>query len=226
MKALSLLGLVAASLLGLWGATQYVAWSLGDRVDLGRPLAQVGALRLYAPWAWIQWCPTEQARAPEVFRKASGMTTLGAVAGCLLAAVGATRRRPSRASRAHGSARWATTLELKRAGLLGDEGVVLCQTHDAAYRTRLEGRGLSCTTATRFGQLVRHSGPEHVLCFAPTRSGKGVGLVVPTLLAWTGSVLRTATTSKAPRFASAIMRSKTGRRFAVVASSSNRAATV
>jgi type IV secretion system protein VirD4 len=26
-----------------------------------------------------------------------------------------------------------------------------------------------------------------VLCFAPTRSGKGVGLVVPTLLTWPGS---------------------------------------
>ncbi|WP_365700858.1 type IV secretory system conjugative DNA transfer family protein [Sphingomonas sp.] len=29
---------------------------------------------------------------------------------------------------------------------------------------------------------MRHDGPEHVLCFAPTRSGKGVGLVIPTLL--------------------------------------------
>ena len=30
---------------------------------------------------------------------------------------------------------------------------------------------------------LRHNGPEHVLCFAPTRSGKGVGLILPTLLA-------------------------------------------
>jgi len=29
---------------------------------------------------------------------------------------------------------------------------------------------------------LRHDGPEHVMCFAPTRSGKGVGLVVPSLL--------------------------------------------
>jgi type IV secretion system protein VirD4 len=28
-----------------------------------------------------------------------------------------------------------------------------------------------------------------VLCFAPTRSGKGVGLVVPTLLTWPGSAI-------------------------------------
>ncbi|MDO5484580.1 MAG: type IV secretory system conjugative DNA transfer family protein, partial [Desulfovibrionaceae bacterium] len=36
---------------------------------------------------------------------------------------------------------------------------------------------------------LRHNGPEHVLCFAPTRSGKGVGLILPTLLAWEGSTL-------------------------------------
>jgi type IV secretion system protein VirD4 len=37
--------------------------------------------------------------------------------------------------------------------------------------------------------------PEHVLCFAPTRSGKGVGLVVPSLLTWPGSA--SSTTSRA-----------------------------
>jgi type IV secretion system protein VirD4 len=38
-------------------------------------------------------------------------------------------------------------------------------------------------------EYLRHDGPEHVLCFAPTRSGKGVGLVVPTLLTWPGSTI-------------------------------------
>jgi type IV secretion system protein VirD4 len=38
-------------------------------------------------------------------------------------------------------------------------------------------------------QHLRHAGPEHVLCFAPTRSGKGVGLVVPTLLSWASSAV-------------------------------------
>jgi len=36
---------------------------------------------------------------------------------------------------------------------------------------------------------LRHNGPEHVLCFAPTRSGKGVGLVIPTLLTWPHSTI-------------------------------------
>jgi len=55
-----------------------------------------------------------------------------------------------------------------RRGLFGPDGVVL---------------GL-------FGQdYLRHHGPEHVLCVAPTRSGKRVGLVIPTLLTWPGSAI-------------------------------------
>src|SRR5207244_6757255 len=36
---------------------------------------------------------------------------------------------------------------------------------------------------------LRHDGPEHILAFAPTRSGKGVGLVIPTLLTWSESTV-------------------------------------
>ena len=45
------------------------------------------------------------------------------------------------------------------------------------------------TTRRRRLQYLRHNGPEHVLAFAPTRSGKGVGLVIPTLLAWDESAV-------------------------------------
>ena len=38
-------------------------------------------------------------------------------------------------------------------------------------------------------RYLRHNGPEHVLAFAPTRSGKGVSLVIPTLLAWEESAV-------------------------------------
>src|SRR5260221_6302690 len=68
----------------------------------------------------------------------------------------------------YGTARWATPREVRAARLLGPAGVVL-------------GR---CGRA-----YLRHDGPEHVLCFAPTRSGKGVGLVVPSLLTWPGSAI-------------------------------------
>src|SRR3546814_11312674 len=66
----------------------------------------------------------------------------------------------------YGSARWAKRREIKRAGLLADNGVVL----------------------GRFAHnYLRHDGPEHVLCFAPTRSGKRAGLVISPLPTWPGS---------------------------------------
>ncbi len=68
------------------------------------------------------------------------------------------RAREAKNVATYGTARWATPREVRAARLLGPAGVVL----------------------GRFGrEYLRHDGPEHVLCFAPTRSGKGVGLVVP-----------------------------------------------
>ncbi|MCC6418565.1 MAG: IncP-type conjugal transfer protein TraG, partial [Gemmataceae bacterium] len=76
--------------------------------------------------------------------------------------------RQSRLVTTYGSARWATPREVAQAGLTRPAGVFL----------------------GRVGQsYLRHDGPEHVMAFAPTRSGKGVGLVVPTLLTWPGSAV-------------------------------------
>jgi type IV secretion system protein VirD4 len=78
------------------------------------------------------------------------------------------RAKEARYATTYGSARWADAREVSSAGLLGPDGVVL----------------------GRFGGgYLRHNGPEHVLCFAPTRSGKGVGLVIPTLLTWPYSTI-------------------------------------
>ena len=72
----------------------------------------------------------------------------------------------------HGTARWAETRDVKESGLLSETGVVV-----GGWPMR---RGV---------KMLRHDGPEHVLAFAPTRSGKGVGLVLPTLLSWEESAL-------------------------------------
>ncbi|HEY0283210.1 MAG TPA: conjugal transfer protein TraG, partial [Rhizomicrobium sp.] len=78
------------------------------------------------------------------------------------------RAREAKRTVTYGSARWADKHEVRTAGLLHPDGVMI---------GRLKNT------------YLRHNGPEHVLCFAPTRSGKGVGLVVPTLLTWSGSVI-------------------------------------
>jgi type IV secretion system protein VirD4 len=93
----------------------------------------------------------------------------GGIAAVVIAIVlSVWRAREARHVTTYGSARWADAREIRRAGLLGPDGVVL---------GRFDGR------------YLRHNGPEHVLCFAPTRSGKGVGLVIPTLLTWPSSTI-------------------------------------
>ena len=189
MRALGVVAVLVVSLAGFWGATEYVAAELRYAPELGPPWMALGEIRVYAPWAWVEWGRHYGSRAPALFRKAGALTALAAVAGAAVAALGALGRKPSAASQAHGSSRWATTAEMRAAGLLREAGVVLCQTGDAQFRTTIDRAGGARITATRLGALVRHDGPEHVFCFAPTRSGKGVGLVVPTLLSWPHSVL-------------------------------------
>lgn len=68
----------------------------------------------------------------------------------------------------HGEARWATSSEAKAAGLLDDKGLIL---------GKMGGKYLM-TDAPKFAMLV-----------APTRSGKGVGTIIPNLLNWAQSVI-------------------------------------
>lgn len=70
----------------------------------------------------------------------------------------------------HGSARWATQKEVEEMGYFGGKGVYV-----GGFQEK------------RTLHYLRHNGPEHIMGFAPTRSGKGVGLIIPTLLAWEGS---------------------------------------
>lgn len=68
----------------------------------------------------------------------------------------------------HGDARFANRQEIAKAKLSGDDpyGIIV-------------GR--------HNGELLRFGGPQFVLVAAPTRSGKGVGIVIPNLLSYQGS---------------------------------------
>jgi type IV secretion system protein VirD4 len=68
----------------------------------------------------------------------------------------------------HGAARFANEGELGRGGLRAAHGLLL-------------GR--------KAGAFLSFGGAEHVLVYAPTRSGKGVGVVIPNLLNWPDSVV-------------------------------------
>jgi type IV secretion system protein VirD4 len=91
----------------------------------------------------------------------------------------------------HGSARWANVKDIQAAGLLPKARTFwqfISGKEPAASAGVYVGAWLDKNGRQHY---LRHNGPEHVLCYAPTRSGKGVGLVVPTLLSWGHSAVIT-----------------------------------
>ena len=181
------------TLLGMWCSTQYVAYALGYQQALGEPVFVLNGYPVYEPWLWMYWAYHFEPYAPQVFDMASWITyTSFFVMFGLMVVLAIRRARFRSASGVYGTARWASRKELERVGLLEDKGVILAQSNDAQFhsvvKTDVSGDVNVQWVMDREGQeVLRHNGPEHVFCFAPTRSGKGVGLVIPTLLTWTGS---------------------------------------
>jgi type IV secretion system protein VirD4 len=151
----------------LWFATQWVAMQLGYQPQLGAPWFAVVSYPVYYPWRLFEWWYAFDAYAPDLFNEAGAIAAAGGVAGIIVAVIGSLwRARQNRLVTTYGSSRWATRREVEEARLFHPAGVFL----------------------GRMGNdYLRHDGPEHVMAFAPTRSGKGVGLVIPTLLTWTES---------------------------------------
>ena len=153
----------------VWGATEWVAWRLAFQPELGQPWFRVLGFPFYLPPAFFWWWYGYDAYAPSIFVEGAYIAASGGfISAAMAIGMSVWRAREAKKVETYGSARWADIHEVKAAGLLGPDGVVLGR-YDHDY--------------------LRHDGPEHVLCFAPTRSGKGVGLVVPSLLTWPGSAI-------------------------------------
>jgi type IV secretion system protein VirD4 len=160
----------AVVLAALVAATQWTAALLAHHPALGAPWLDLLGLKLYAPWKLFSWWLSHGAQAPGVFARTGTLAALGGAMAGLVAIGGAARRagHGGTPSTTYGSARWARSADVHDSGLFTGKGIVL---------------------GVRDGRYLRHDGPEHVLAVAPTRSGKGVGLVVPTLMTWPGSAV-------------------------------------
>ena len=162
----------AVTLSGVWAATQWTAAALGHQPRLGSSWFEVLGIPLYLPWRLFEWWYSYDAYAPAIFLQGA---VIAASSGLLGAGAATTmalwRSRLAKRVTTYGSARWAESEEAEKAELTRPAGVFL-------------GKLLSKRQV-----YLRHEGPEHVMAFAPTRSGKGVGLVVPTLLSWPGSAV-------------------------------------
>ncbi len=163
-------------------ATQYVAVQFNYHPALGKPLYRIAGRTIYQPFAWVVWGWHHSTSRDMRIRKPlfeGEMLVFGGSILCAAVFFVLTNRRSRKLSEnaddLHGSARWASDTDVRGTGLLKSERGVYV--------------GGWCTAGSSRLSYLRHNGAEHVLAFAPTRSGKGVGLVIPTLLAWEESAI-------------------------------------
>ena len=165
-----------------FGATQYIAARFQYQPALGPPLLQMRGGGIYEPFSWVIWgwryCTSQDMRIRRPFFEGEMIVFAGSFLciGLFFAVTNRhTRKLTENADHLHGSARWASADDIRETGLLATKGGV----YVGGWRPKGEDRL----------RYLRHDGPEHLLAFAPTRSGKGVGLVIPSLLAWSESAV-------------------------------------
>lgn len=144
-------GVLLALLAGLYASGYFFLWAIHAKPQEATPFTVIRYQHYFGD--------RPEVRRHLVWSSCAGFGLVVAAVALLLIP----RSRPL-----HGEARFARRLEIKRAGLLSDEGIII-------------GRlGNRCLTL---------AGQQGVLLAAPPRSGKGVGVVIPNLLNWPGSVV-------------------------------------
>ena len=178
IKALiiALIILFFSFLIAFWIGTQMYARALGYN-SYFKPMFTIKGYPIYFPFAGVFWIINLNSirdfriiSATKTFVNSFFNTLLFL---SLFLSVGVYFKKEKLTS--HGTARWITTKELFKSGFLhkGKEpypdGVIL-------------GRDEK-------GNTVIDNEKTHVSVIAPTRSGKGVGIIIPSLLNWRGSTL-------------------------------------
>lgn len=148
--------------------TQFVASRFAYHPVLGSPLFG----KLYSPFDWWDWAFRLYDYSPDTHGFAFVIFAVGGIASILASklTVGITSRSERKHEGTYGTAHFATLDEIKQSGLLDQKQGVYCGGYDHPKTGRTH--------------YLRHNGPEHICVIAPPRSGKGVGLIVPTLLSW------------------------------------------
>ena len=159
--ALATLG--AAALAALWSVLASTIFLAGTSL-----IGQHHGLP-FADWWLYWWFYGFQQPTVGLWLKLSAGVSIGIP--LLLIVVGVARKGlPGSKRLLHGSTEWAGRSELRQNGLLAGFG--------GLYLGKLGSR-----------RYLRFDGPEHVACYAPTRSGKGVGLVIPNCLLYEASLI-------------------------------------
>jgi type IV secretion system protein VirD4 len=156
--------------------TQWVASRLSYHPALGHRWF----FGLYQPFAWFGWQRWYD-NASSTFNIAYLAILIAMMVGIttIVLVLGRATRSARQHAGLHGTAHWASKAEIRAAGLIPEPG------------KKGEGVYIGGWEDQETGDIhyLRHNGPEHVAAAAPTRSGKGVGLVIPTCLSWTSSMV-------------------------------------
>lgn len=156
------MGVFAAS---CWYATAFIADVFGQQTALGGPLLTLGDTPFYPPWSIFDWSARWSEQFPRPFAIARVVVVVGFVIG-VLAAMLILRHKQSLP--VFGQDAWAKFDDIEEAELFAATGAVLGKFD---------------------GEILAYNGPGHQLLIGASRSGKGRGHIVPTLLAWDGSAL-------------------------------------
>lgn len=171
-------------IVGLQVATQIFAWVFQYHPSLGMNIDGIYPFWKIIPW-YIDWCfvyPRELQLS---------ILGLGAVVFVLFFFTfelpKMTFGKKEKESDLYGSSRFAEKKDIIRAKLLPKNRKEKLKDDAVIVGGWIEKHWWGKKTF----HLLRHSGPEHILMMAPTRSGKGVSVVIPTLLSWKESLVVT-----------------------------------
>ena len=157
------------ALLGMDAATISIAKDCGYDSSLGRYL-MLGDYHIYGFWNYWLWSYSRiGSLIPDIILRGDrwfyGFLLAGGLMSCVYI-------KNARRLITHGSAQWASAKDIEKADLTGNTGVIL---------------GINPYTH----KLMRDDSSAHILLLAPTRSGKGVCVIIPTCLTWTHSIFVT-----------------------------------
>ena len=155
-------------LLGSWYGTQQVGADCHYAEYLGG--LHIGSIAIYQPFGMVAWKKNAEIMAqitPQVMNAHFFDLYLGGLIG---GGIGYMISKKYQQRTSHGTAAWATAEDIKKAKLNAEENGVVCGRNPYNH------------------QIMLHDGPEHILLLAPTRSGKGVGVITPTGIIWKHSI--------------------------------------
>lgn len=170
--------LLGITFMACWAATEYAAYKLACQPALGTPIVTWGWFKLYSPFDFFVWMIEYGHVQGTESAFNGGEWIIFSLHFLVIPAIWLSMRQYKKInakSDLHGSAHWATPKEVRRTGLLDKAG--------GCYV------GAWPNPETKRQQYLTQNGPEHIIALAPTRSGKGVGLVLPTMLSWRESVV-------------------------------------